>query len=70
MGSFNITISLFIYESEGIIAIYLALSYYWGRDIPFRTERRNLEKRRKGIEISGLVKNFQDTIHITCSLGV
>lgn len=67
---YNPTAKSFIFESNGTVAPYVALSHCWGGNILSRTEKGNLQERLQGIELSSLAQNFQDAIKITRDLGL
>jgi hypothetical protein len=56
-------------DSEGR---YIALSYCWGKSLPFTTTSRNLQKHKEvgGIKYTQLPKTLQDAIFLVRYLGI
>lgn len=61
---------LFLYETSGEKASYLALSHRWGGAKLLTTTSTNLSSHKKFIELADLCKTFQDAIMVTRKLGV
>jgi hypothetical protein len=49
---------------------YVALSYCWGEDQPFKTTLSTLGSRKEGISVSVLPKTIRDAIEITRQLNI
>ncbi|PQE29013.1 HET domain-containing protein [Rutstroemia sp. NJR-2017a BBW] len=61
---------LCLFESEGQVGRWVALTYCWG-DIPFlQTTSDNIEALRREIDLSSLPQTFQDAVTITRQLGI
>jgi hypothetical protein len=59
-----------VYESDGEIGRYAALSHVWGETNPFTTTRANLEAHKEGIGMGKLPKTFSDAVVVARSLGI
>ncbi|EIW52293.1 HET-domain-containing protein [Trametes versicolor FP-101664 SS1] len=56
-------------SSPGERGRYLALSYVWGEDQPFKTTVSNLSAYEQGIDPARLPATIRDAIHVTHALG-
>ena len=61
---------MYLYESQGEEAKYIALSHCWGGKALLRTTRSTLKNRKKQIQWCRLSKTFQDAVTITRRLGI
>jgi hypothetical protein len=58
-----------LHETKGEKGAYLALSHCWGKNPIIKTDRGNLEDRKRDIPWGSLSKTFQDAIIFTWMLG-
>ena len=61
---------MYLYESQGEDANYIALSHCWGGKTPIKTTRSTLKNRKNQIQWCRLSKTFQDAVTITRRLGI
>ncbi|KAH9856595.1 heterokaryon incompatibility protein-domain-containing protein [Lenzites betulinus] len=54
---------------EGECGQYVALSYVWGGDQPFKTTLSNVRKYERGLELALLPQTIQQAIRVTRELG-
>jgi hypothetical protein len=59
-------------NTPGSVGQYIALSYCWGKGLPFTTTTANLPKHKEdsGIKYAQLPKTLQDTIFLVRYLGI
>jgi hypothetical protein len=62
--------SVAVFESNGQMGRYTALSHSWGTSPRLMATKANLGDLREGIALSSLPKTFQDAIQITRRLGI
>lgn len=55
-------------SQDGERGRYLALSYVWGEDQPFKTTVSNLSAYEQGIDLARLPATIRDAIHVTHAL--
>lgn len=61
---------MYLYESQGEEAKYIALSHCWGKKLFIKTTISTLKNRKKQIHWRSLSKTFQDAVTITRRLGI
>ena len=54
----------------GRSARYMTLSHCWGKEVPVRTTRANIDEMATAIRLDELPKTYRDAIAITRSLGI
>lgn len=60
-----------LFEPEGTLGKYIALSHRWGDERPFATTRSNLGPyKAQGINVENLPKTFQDAVVMARRLGI
>jgi hypothetical protein len=66
------TLFSLVENSPGSEGRYIALSYCWGKSLPFTTVTSNLQKHKEagGIEYTQLPKTLQDAIFLVRYLGI
>ncbi|KXX74805.1 hypothetical protein MMYC01_208654 [Madurella mycetomatis] len=62
--------SVAVFESNGLMGRYTALSHSWGTSPRLMATKATLEDLKEGITLSSLPKTFQDAIEITRRLGI
>lgn len=56
--------------NETVVHPYIALSYSWGKDLPLRTTKGNLQEHLHSIPFGTIPRTLQDAIHVTRGLGL
>ncbi|KAL9114145.1 MAG: hypothetical protein Q9227_001917 [Pyrenula ochraceoflavens] len=57
-------------ETDGEEGSYVALSHCWGGYQSCKLETTNIERRRQGIQVSEMPRNFRDAVYLTSKLGL
>ena len=61
---------VFLYESHGECAQYIALSHCWGTQQSYITTKESLDQRKRGFNIQDVPRTHRDAITCTRKLGV
>ncbi|KAF2473392.1 HET-domain-containing protein [Lindgomyces ingoldianus] len=59
-----------LYETNGALGKYTALSHVWGNHRHFTTTQANIPGLKKGITLDVLPRTFQDAVFLTRKLGI
>ena len=70
VGSEHLNQNPRLYESNGELGQYIALSHCWGTAQHFTTEKKTLAERLSGMSWAVLPKTFRDAIFLTRKLGI
>ena len=61
---------VFLVETEGTSARYIALSYCWGKSHRLKAIKANIAELKAGVTLDGLPQTFQDAVKICRRLDV
>ncbi|KAF2006833.1 HET-domain-containing protein [Amniculicola lignicola CBS 123094] len=59
-----------LYESNGELGQYIALSHVWGNNTHFMTTHSNIDAHKESISFDALPKTHQDAVTLTRKLGI
>ncbi|PON25218.1 hypothetical protein TGAM01_v205904 [Trichoderma gamsii] len=58
-----------VYATANALGVYVALSYVWGENQPYRTQTSNIEMYKEGIDLDQIPQTIRDAIQATQLLG-